>query len=310
MSDEMVPWYSDDQIREAKRIDLYSYLSKNRPSELIPVTGKVFCTARHDSLQISNGKWYWFSGDIGGASAIDYLVKVEGLSFMKAVEEVLGTAPNQLSSSVSLPKRKKLILPEKNKTSEKVVRYLARRGIHPELIIFCLEQGMLYESKNYSNAVFVGMDKGEIPRYAALRSTVNAYKGEAAGSDKHWSFKLTNSSNNSHLHIFESAIDLLSYATLMLQYGSDWRREALLSLAGVFAYKRNSVLPVALEQFLEDYPKEWKIHLHLDNDETGQTAAQSIMNALAGKYNGWNQPPPIGKDVNEYLIRQTKQGGE
>ena len=306
----MVPWFSDDQIRDAKSIDLYSYLSKNHPSELIQVTGKVFCTAQHDSLQISNGKWYWFSQGVGGVSAIDYLIKVEGLSFMKAVEEVLGKAPNQLPSSVPPTRRRKLILPEKNNSSEKVKRYLNKRGIHPALVSYCLEKGLLYEAKEFPNAVFIGMDKENAPRYAAIRSTVCAFKSEASGSDKHWSFKLIDASNNSHLHIFESAIDLLSYATLMFQNGQDWRREALLSLAGVFVYKRESVLPVALEQFFVDYPKEWKIHLHLDNDEPGRAAAQSIMNALKGKYNGWNQPPPFGKDVNEYLLKQTKEEKE
>lgn len=39
---------------------------------------------------------------------------------------------------------------------------------------------------------------------------------------------------NDTVHLFESAIDLLSYATLQKLDGKEWRREHLLSLAGVY----------------------------------------------------------------------------
>lgn len=40
--------------------------------------------------------------------------------------------------------------------------------------------------------------------------------------------------SNDTVHLFESAIDLLSYATLQKLDGKEWRREHLLSLAGVY----------------------------------------------------------------------------
>jgi hypothetical protein len=36
------------------------------------------------------------------------------------------------------------------------------------------------------------------------------------------------------VHLFESAIDLLSYVTLQKSEGKEWREEHLLSLAGVY----------------------------------------------------------------------------
>lgn len=44
----------------------------------------------HDSLKISNGKWMWWSRGFGGASALDYLIKVRGDPFTKAMEKILG----------------------------------------------------------------------------------------------------------------------------------------------------------------------------------------------------------------------------
>ena len=43
-----------------------------------------------------------------------------------------------------------------------------------------------------------------------------AYKSELTGSDKRFSFFLEGKPNAEHIHVFESAIDLLSFATLVL----------------------------------------------------------------------------------------------
>ena len=57
-----------------------------------------------------------------------------------------------------------------------------------ELIQYCLKTGQIYESENYHNVVFVGMDQSGIPRYAALRGVGTEFVGEASGSDKNYSF--------------------------------------------------------------------------------------------------------------------------
>ena len=54
--------------------------------ELVHFSGNTYCTRTHDSLKISNGKWYWWSQGIGGRSALDYLTKVKGVELRQAVE--------------------------------------------------------------------------------------------------------------------------------------------------------------------------------------------------------------------------------
>ena len=100
----------------------------------------------------------------------------------------------------------------------------------------------------------VWMDKAGTPRYAALRGIIGSFKGEASGNDKRYSFSLP--SDGSHLHLFESAVDALSYATLLKMHGRDWQTAHLLSLAGVFAPAQHPSgrLPASLAQYLEDYP--------------------------------------------------------
>jgi hypothetical protein len=102
------------------------------------------------------------------------------------------------------------------------------------------------------------------------------------------------------VHVFESAIDLLSYATLQLYEGGDWKNASLLSLAGVFAPKRQGVVPVALSRFLSENPNIKTLRLHLDNDEVGRAAAAGIIEGLTD-YTVVNEPPACGKDVNEQL---------
>ena len=56
--------------------------------EVVHFSGNTYTytTRRHDSLKISNGKWMWWSQRTGGRSALDYLIKVRGYSFLEAVE--------------------------------------------------------------------------------------------------------------------------------------------------------------------------------------------------------------------------------
>ena len=88
-----MPFYDSETIERVRQVDLFTYLQSCEPQELVHVSGNVYCTRAHDSLRISNGKWCWFSRGIGGYSALDYLIKVKGCSFMEAMEAVTaGTA--------------------------------------------------------------------------------------------------------------------------------------------------------------------------------------------------------------------------
>ena len=301
-------YYTQEAICSARLMDLLTYLRKYNPQEPIYITGDTYCTREHDSLKISNGKWCWFSRGIGGRSALDYLIKVKGIPFTEAVGMILGREAemppvSHIRGDAHHPKEKKLLLPEAVEgRPERVIAYLTGRGIDRPLLEACVNHRLLYESAEYHNAVFVGYDPAGKARYAAIRGTVGSYKGEASGSDKRYAFSICLPRQPPAVHVFESAIDLLSYATLEHRAGRDWRGDALLSLAGVFQRKREKVLPVALKQFLENHPSVKTVCLHLDNDAVGRSAAQGIMEALVDSpYQVIDDPPTHGKDVNDQL---------
>ena len=293
---------STEDIMAARQMDLLTYLQTYEPGELVKISADNYCTREHDSLKISNGKWHWFSRGIGGRTALDYLVKVKEMPFPEAVR-LLSGAPERTDHAVTpVPRRERnLILPEVTDNCEKVREYLQRRGIHSIIIDYCIENKLLFQTVDYNNAMFVGYDAEGKPRYAALRSTFSQYKSEVGGSDKHYSFSISENPFAETVHVFESAIDLMSYATLQLYEGENLKQDALLSLAGVFMPKRQGVVPVALQRFLQENPGIQTIRLHLDNDEVGRAATNGIVEGLREKYTVIDEPPERGKDVNEQL---------
>lgn len=304
-----MPYIAPEVITEAKRMDLLTYLREYEPGELVKFSSNTYTTRTHDSLKISNGKWMWWSRGIGGKSALDYLIKVRGMDFVGAVQTIMG------NGSVSFPtyeniksyEEQPLLLPEKSPTTDVVFDYLFGRGIDYEIISYCLEQELIIESLPYHNAVFIGYDENKEPKYAAYRATNQSrIMGDCTGSKKQYSFRLT-AENTGEVHLFECAIDLLSYATLMKLEGKEWRQFNLVSLAGVYSPKQkieDSKVPVTLGRLLEKDKTIRRIVLHLDNDIAGRKATKALQTILSDKYEVVDDPPQYGKDVNDFLCKR------
>ncbi len=301
-----MPYIPPEVVAKAKEMDLLTYLKNYEPQELVHFGGNTYCTREHDSLKISNGKWCWFSRGIGGKTALDYLIKVKGMPFTEAVEQIVGYAAIQQPVREAVPNKpppKVLLLPKPSRCATHAVSYLKGRGIDTELIDFCLSTGRLYESWPHHNVVFVGHDRYGKARYANLRGISSNFKGECNGSDKRFAFNIP-AESSVILHLFESAIDLLSFATLRKMSGIDWKKDHLLSLAGVYQPREKieeSAVPLALTQYLKDHPEIKTMILRLDNDRAGRMAARALMTVLPKHYAISPQFPPRGKDYNDYL---------
>ena len=300
--------FSPETVEQARQIDLLTYLSIYEPENLVRITSNVYCTREHDSLKISNGKWYWWSRGFGGASALDYLIKVKDFHFADAVQLLTGEGSIRASPPKTQKKTepKPLYLPPKNATCSCVLWYLTGRGIDETIIRDCIKAGTIYESADYHNAVFVGKDEKGEPRFATCRGTKgSSFKRDASGSDKRFSFRLVADGACTSLHLFEAAIDLLSYATYLKCKNRDYQKENLLSLAGVYQPKKDiksSKVPVALREFLKKNTQIKTIFLHLDNDKAGRLSTKALTELLKNEYEIVDAPPPIGKDVNDFLI--------
>ena len=295
-------------VAEARQVDLLTYLKNYEPYELVEVCRNTYTTKSHDSLKISNGLWYWFTKGVGGKSAIDYLIKVRNYTFINAVQTVLGNikiqAPIQYRQQEK-NKEKHLKIPIKAVNNDRAINYLLSRGIDKDIINYCVKNKLLYQEEKTNNVVFIGYNNDNIPSYAFCRATnQERFMREATGSNKRYSFKIKADKENNIVHLFESSIDLLSYATLLNLENKNWRAENLLSLGGIYSSKydvEKTKIPVSLTEFLEKNPNVNEIHLHLDRDLAGRNASSFFQQVLSEKYKIFDDTIPFGKDVNEYL---------
>lgn len=180
----------------------------------------------------------------------------------------------------------------------------------------------LSNMKRISNAVFVGYDNNNKPAYATKRGMYNktvivdgkeknkSFRQEVTGSSKRHSFFMRDLSDKSKsIHIFEAAIDAMSYATLIDLYSSNYKTKNLLSLGGATSgrdSKFNSddtVLPPALQNVLDDKSLNIDtVYIHFDNDKTGQEQSIKLKNKLEKLgIKSQIKLPPSGKDFNDSL---------
>lgn len=316
-------YVTEEQIEKAKRLDLLTYLETFEPQELVKLSGGLYSTKTHDSVIIRNGAWFRNATGDYGFTALDYLVKVYGIPFVRAVEELSGERATEnvrhrdIHYPRTLPEKKPFKLPARNNNDRKAVAYLKSCGIGQEIIGFCQRTGRFYEHRHEHCPVFIGLDSEDKPRYAVTRRNTTDHRRrfkEAPGSNKCYAFSIPAMQESNHLLVFESAIDLISYCTLSDISDQGWQQLHLLALGGVYMPQkgREFTRPKALEQYLKTYPQIERLTLLLDGDEKGIRASAEILKAYGADYSVRSIALPDGMDVNDILKStvQTKNNKE
>ena len=202
---------TSEQLAQARELDLLTYL---RPDELIPHGNGSYATRTHSSLKLSNGQWYWWSHGVGGVTALDYLVEVQGLSLPDAVRQILGAGPMPPAAPVPPERRRPqpFRLPPRHTDDRRVMAYLTGRGIDAEILRACIRNNQLYEDAAHHNCVFVGRDGSGRARYAGLRGTYDrdgkGFRGDVSGSEKDVGFSIPYDVSSQQVWVFEAPIDL------------------------------------------------------------------------------------------------------
>lgn len=217
----------------------------------------------------------------------------------------LGKLPAHSPPIPSRPKQeelKQLEIPPANKDMRRVFAYLCQtRGIAPEVVSAFARKGLLYESADHHNAVFVGRDEqGEI-RHLHARGTLTGshFRQTLPGSEKEYSFHWPGTSGQ--LYAFEAPIDMLSYISL---HPEGWQGHTYVALCGVSA--------APIHHLLETQPQLEEVTLCLDSDEAGQSAARRIATELLNEWNVTVSAEfPTLKDWNDELLsfRQEENQG-
>lgn len=285
--------FTDQQKQQANAVDLVDFLQ--RQGEQLVRSGREWRWKRHDSVTVRGNQWFRHSRKEGG-QAIDFVQQFFDRSFPEAVQLLLGGEGgvewNQTSKSAPAP-RKDFVLPGANSDMRRVFAYLIKqRFIDREVLSHFAHEKLIYEDKDYHNAVFVGLDEEGVPRHAHKRGTYTQgepYKGNVEGSDPRYSFHWIG--KNDTLYVFESPVDMLSFITL---HAKDWKAYSYVTLDGVSEH--------AMLRQLELNPQLKSIVLCLDHDEAGIEATGRLRDILAGKgYASISVLLPKHKDWNEDL---------
>ena len=252
----------------------------------------------HDERVTIRGNVWYDQYTQKGGDAVDFFRYFYGEPEEQTAAMLLNRGVTDLeklparSPPVKKEEPKELEIPEAHKDMRRVFAYLLnRRGIDRDVLYAFVRKGMVYESADYHNAVFVGFDGDDIPRHAHKRGTGSEsnYKGNVSGSQPEYSFHWHGQSER--LYLFEAPIDLLSFISMNK---NRWQRHSYAACCGVADH--------VLWQMMKDNPHIEYVYLCLDNDEPGQQAAERIIGKLVEKGIPSEILTPTLKDWNEDLL--------
>lgn len=284
--------FTEEEKQRANSVDLIDFLQR-QGEKLLP-SGRDKRLASDHSITIRGSQWFDHSSE-EGSHAIDLVQRLYHLPFPEAVILLLGGEKRieyrHNDGSKEPEPQKPFELPPANSDMRRVFAYLIKQRFIDRDVVTCFAKAkMLYEDKEFHNAVFVGCDADGIPRHAHKRGTYTggkSYKGNVEGCNPRFSFHYTGT--GSKIFVFEAPIDMLSFITL---HPENWEQHNYVSLCGVAEH--------ALLQQLQDNPCIQEVCLCLDHDEAGIKATErlkrilqehsySSMSVLQSQYKDWNE---------------------
>lgn len=284
--------FTTEQKQIARQTDLVFLLRSQ--GEQLKRSGKEYVWRDgSNKVTVRGNLWYHQYEQVGG-DTIDFVRRYYNKSYAESVEYLLGKNGDTLQRAEPVKREppKPFTLPPKNENMRRVYAYLLnRRGIDCEVLYAFAHKGMIYESADYHNAVFVGYDENGIARHAHKRGTgsESTYKGNADGSLPEYSFHWHGTSDK--IFLFEAPIDMLSFISMNKE---SWRSHSYAASC--------SVSDRVLFQCLKDNPNIRKVYLCLDNDEAGQKANKRISDKLFTQGIPHEILIPTRKDWNENLL--------
>ena len=305
--------FTEQEKEQARQTDIAQLLYSQ--GETLKRSGSEYEWKNGSQKVTIRGNLWFHQYEQQGGDAIDFVRRFYNKSYPEAMEYLLGSCSGTLMVSPPLQKKlpKPFVLPPKNDNMRRVYAYLInRRGIDRDVLYAFVHKGMIYESADYHNAVFVGFDTDGVPRHAHKRGTgsQSSYKGNIGGSLPEYSFHwkgqtdpVTNLHNgnlfNSYdeclrlnpkekLYLFEAPIDMLSFISM---HKDGWKKHSYAASCGVSDH--------VLWQMIKDNPNIKTVYLCRDNDEAGQLANKRTSDALFLKGIQHELLVPLHKDWNE-----------
>ena len=194
--------FTDEQKEQARQTDLVDLL--RRQGEKVEPSGREYEWLDGSAKVTTRGNvWYHQYEKVGG-DAIDFVKKFYSKSYPEAMQYLLGDHNGRLIVSPPIQKEPPppFVLPPQNDNMRRVYAYLLnKRGIDRNVLYAFTHAGMIYESADYHNAIFVGFDKNNKAVHAHKRGTgsESSYKGNVASGIPECSFHWNGSSDRIYI---------------------------------------------------------------------------------------------------------------
>lgn len=253
---------SKEQIRAARQVDLYEFLTNRHNGSFIR-EGRSIRPRNNHSISIKEGyAGYMDFATNEGGNPIEFLVNHMGYRFPDAVLALTG-GTGAARAEAAQPDRTGNVPPEFPTPVDGEYKNLfaflnKRRSIPVETIRRLISWGLLYQEKSHNNIVFINYERD----FAELRGTYTygePFHGVVPNCrhDGFWYFRTSRNARNAY--ICEAAIDAVSLYELHRMQGNQ-TDAYYFSIAG------------AAKQPAIDRLKNSKLELTLavDNDDAGQ----------------------------------------
>ena len=260
--------FTEEEMKQVFATNLIEYAA-SQGFAVEKADRKTYHVKGNSGLYLFPQGYHHFSHGESG-NIIDFAREYQGLSFITAIETILGTRAyaNTLPPLPPTPERGELILPPKSIDIQQTQQYLiAERCLDLQIVDRLIKQGVIYQavtkSKDtvFQNCAFVSFDKNGKPRYCSLRGMGSSrFRQDIVNSDKRYGFTMQGTGNR--IFAFESPIDAISHATLMKLNGMDDTKD--------FRISEGCLSDKALTRFLAANPQISDVVFCFDNDRNGK----------------------------------------
>lgn len=290
---------SKDQYNRACSVDLFEFLVRNHSSAVKVEYGSALLLAdKHVSVKRGFHGYRNFRTDEKGNN-IDYLMNFLGYDYQTAVLALIGEVGTQTDYvpvvNPPIPETKEIALPDPlNGRYKNLYAFLTARKIPADVIQLLIDRGILYQSREGNNIVFVN-PQGD---YCELRGT-NSYADRRCRKrsecsrycpgdhtwcknmdacadykpdpfhgcrktrpDRFWYFDPEPGKETRHIYICEAAIDAVSLYVIHGKQGRIDGKSVYVSIGGAANQK-------TIDRISQN-SKQGTVVLAVDNDEAGQ----------------------------------------
>jgi len=340
MSEYNLP-FTDDELDIARQTDLPDLLISL--GYQVRSKGSYHTLAEMPHIMIKRGTSYYDNYEHAWGDAITFLGKYHSMEFKEAVRYLLDLNGHSRDYPIQakpraapMPREKppaEFILPEAHTDHRRVFAYLIKRGIARNVIADFIRQGLLYESADYHNAVFVGLNAENKPVNAYKRGTYDRVAASCTRSLPPKGESLPRSAASPSPH--ESTPLATTFAGVPSGFKGDvpggdknnaFRLPADPAIDTVFCFespidlmahisiygepKTNAIALCCLhdgtlEQYLKENPQIKGVIFCLDYDQWGREATERLSTKYSERgYTISALYPPKGKDWAEYAAKK------